>query len=323
MIQAHLALTILVCALTAPGELPEELKGLGELSDEAEFVAALRDFDRLQIDLMEWDMTMARQFVERGEKDLAEGPKAKAMRRLELVDAAYKEGIRRYPDNARVRNWYGEFRYDQAGDTAAAVMSWKMATKLDPSLGAPFSNLGLHYCHVGDHTKCVGLVEQAVEKEPDNPDFLFNLVQLYFIHTPRTAKAHGWKEKRVYTEAMKMSKRAAELSPDDYELLQDYAVNFFAAERFGITADWDEAAEAWQRTREKAKNDDGKFYTWLNEARVWIRKPNPERAESCLRAALAIRPSSVAQRLLDKLESGEDATKGENPGSGGKHGAAL
>jgi tetratricopeptide (TPR) repeat protein len=318
MIQAHLALAIMVCALNAPGVLPEELQGLGEISDEKEFVTALRDFDRLQVELMDWDLVMARESGERGEKDLVEARKAQATQRLELVDAAYKEAVRRYPNNARVRNWYGEFRYDQAGDPTTALMSWKMATKLDPDLGAPFSNLGLHYCHTGDHTKCVGLVEQAVEKEPDNPDFLFNLTQLYFIHTARTAQAHGWKEKRVYTEAMKLSRRATELDPEDYDLLQDYAVNFFAAERFGITADWDKAAEAWQRAREKARNSDEKFYTWLNEGRVWSRKPDPVRAESCLRAALEIRPSSVAQKLLDQLVSGNEGREGESLGSSSK-----
>ena len=318
MILPYLALAVLAGPLGAPGELPDELHGLGELSNETEFVTALRDFDRLQVDLMHWDMAMAQEFVEQGEKDMAEACKAKTTRRLELVDTAYKEAIRRYPNNARVRNWYGEFRYDQAGDAAAAVMSWKLATKLDPSLGAPFSNLGIHYCHAGDHTNCFRLVEQAVEKEPDNPDFLFNLAQLYFIHVPQVSRAHGWKEERVYNEAMKFSRRAAELKPDDYELLQDYAVNFFAAERYGITADWDKAAEAWRRAREKARESDEVFYTWLNEARVWLRKPDPAQAESCLRAALAIYPSDVAQRLLDQLTPGGGDNEGENLGNKGE-----
>ena len=100
---------------------------------------------------------------------------------------------------------------------------------------------------------------------------------------------------------MKMSKRAAELS-NEYELIQDYAVNFFAAENFQLEADWRSAARAWQWARTEVRTSDEEFYTWLNEARVWIADGNNTKARECLEAALAIRPESeVATNLMSEL----------------------
>jgi hypothetical protein len=100
---------------------------------------------------------------------------------------------------------------------------------------------------------------------------------------------------------MKMSKKAAELS-NEFELIQDYAVNFFAAENFQLEADWRDAAKVWQWAREKARTTDEEFYTWLNEARVWILEGNEDKARTCLEAALEIRPDNeVASTLLSKL----------------------
>ncbi|MEA3366315.1 MAG: hypothetical protein U9Q79_11810, partial [Candidatus Hydrogenedentes bacterium] len=107
--------------------------------------------------------------------------------------------------------------------------------------------------------------------------------------------------KKVYRRAMKMSKKAAELS-NEYELIEDYAVNFFAAEHFQLEADWGDAARAWQWAREEARTDVEEFYTWLNEARVWIEDGKEAKARTCLEEALKLRPESeVAANLLSKL----------------------
>jgi tetratricopeptide (TPR) repeat protein len=129
------------------------------------------------------------------------------------------------------------------------------------------------------------------------------MVQVYLAHAPQVAKLRKWSEKRLYRKAMDYSEKAARLAPDDYELQQDYAVNFFAAENFEVEADWKDAAKAWQGARARTQRPDQVFYTWLNEGRVWLRAGKPDLARSALEQAVALRPESeVAQSLLQKTD---------------------
>ena len=180
-------------------------------------------------------------------------------------------------------------------------MMWKKAAALHPDLSEVFNNLGIHYSHTGDLTRGLVCFDKALELEPDNPDYLYNLCQIYLTQFPDVAKQRQWSLKKVYRTAMKMSKKAAELG-QDYELIQDYAVKFFAAENFQLKADWREAARAWQWARQNARTTDEEFFTWLNEARVWIADGNKTKALACLDAALTIRPDSeVAANLKSGL----------------------
>ena len=112
----------------------------------------------------------------------------------------------------------------------------------------------------------------------------------------------------MYKEAMKLSKQAAELRPTDYELAQDYAVNFFAAAQLGVEADWAKAAAAWQDARARATQLDQVFYTWLNEARSWLNGSENTKAAACLQEALKIDPNNaIARQLLEKAKAGAPA----------------
>ena len=102
---------------------------------------------------------------------------------------------------------------------------------------------------------------------------------------------------------MRFSKDAARYAPNDYVLLADYAVNFYAAENFDIEADWLEAAKAWEAARAKATSVQQRFYTWLNEARVLGMAGDWRRAGERSGEALKLRPDNEsAQALLDRAQ---------------------
>ena len=126
--------------------------------------------------------------------------------------------------------------------------------------------------------------------------FLFNLTQFYLNHAPQIGELRGWKKEKVYKEAMKLSKKAASLSPEDFSLQKDYALNFFTAANFGVEADWKSSAKAWEAAREIADNDTDLFLTWLNEARAWIKAEENERAIPCLKEAITLHPDGQAAR---------------------------
>lgn len=298
-------LALLMAASRSGAALPTELAGMETLADdETRFLAAVRNYDLIERPLAEWDMSMAQSHGGAGDEALANAKIQEATHRIALVRAAYEEFLARYPKNAQALAYYGELLYDVPGDVAGAVRAWKLAAAIDRNLGRPINDLAIHYCHCGEYKAGFRYFERLLKMEPSNPDYLFNVAQAYLIHYPEVQKEYRWDKKTVYRKAMAFSEKAARLAPDDYEILQDYAVNFFAGEpNFGVEVDWRRAAEAWQKARPYAPQKENVFFTWLNEARAWSKTGRKDKAAECLREALRILPDNdTAQKLLAEAE---------------------
>ncbi|MBI5095939.1 MAG: hypothetical protein HZB26_26330 [Candidatus Hydrogenedentes bacterium] len=271
-------------------------------SKEAELVQTVRRFDLQQKALADWDRRLADYHDRANEPALAKDKHRQAEQRYAQIQTMYEQLLKRYPNNARVLNYYGEILYDYRKDIPKAIESWKMANVFDSKLPEPLNNLGIHYCHYGEYVDGFRYFDEALKLDPDNPDFLYNVAQNYLIYRQQAAEIKKWPVEKVYHEAMKLSKRAAELSPNSYELVEDYAVNFFAAEEFDVKANWREAAGAWQKARAAAIERDQIFFTWLNEARAWKRDLNKDKALECLLEARKLQPESdVVKRLLAEV----------------------
>ncbi len=283
--------------------LPPELAEWSQvLKEEKRALDMLRQVDRMQQALGEWDLEIARELTRMGDQAAAQTKVEDARKRFRVVRRAYEEFLSRYPNNARANTYYGELLYDRFGDHARAIQCWKLAEQLDRKLSLPLNDLAIHYCHYGQPDLGLKYFERAIELDPDNPDYLFNGAQFYLTLGPHVKRMHKWDNDRVYKEAMKFSKRAVELRPNDYELWEDYAVNFFAAENFGVEADWKQAADVWRQARAAAKRPDHVFFTWINEARAAIRAKDEARAASCLEEALKLQPDSeVTKQLLAEV----------------------
>ncbi len=284
-------------------ELPPELQHLPALAgDEKALTQAIRDVDKAQTALARQAMEQARDSSETTPPPLlaaARGP-------LMLVRQAYEFGLSHFTGNPSLHNYYGEFLYDWAGEREAALREWNTALSVDANCSNAHNNLGLHLVHNGDYRLGLKHLDEALRLEPKNPDYLYNIAQVYLVHWPQVQEIRDWTPKKIYRHAMKCSRKAAELAPEDYELVVDYAVNFFAGERFKVKVPWKRAAKAWAAARKQAGDEIAVFYTWLNEGRVWMEARNEKNAARCLREALKLRPDSEpAKQLLERVESGE------------------
>lgn len=282
--------------------ISDELIGLEEMiGDQAAAVSAARRFDSQQQELIAWDRAMARSFIDQGRRDLSDTKQQDIQRRIALINEAWTYVIGYYPRNARAVNYYGEYLYDYAGKPEEAIRQWTVALRLDEKLAPAHNNLGVHFSHSGKIRKGLGHLHSAREIDSTNPDYLFNLAQIYLTYFPDVARIRESSLKKVYRDAMEYSRDSARYAPNDYDLLVDYAVNFYAAENFGVEADWVEAAKAWEVARTQASGEGQRFYTWLNEARAWSFAKEWKRAVEALNEALAIRPASKsAGALLDR-----------------------
>jgi tetratricopeptide (TPR) repeat protein len=279
-------------------ELPPELSFIDQAKDEAGLVKAVRDFDKAQLGAAGKEQKEAESLAQAGKAEEAKTQLQSARARAELVRKAYEAALKRYESNARLQNYYGELLYDIYGDFTGAIKCWETAVSIDPKLGAAYNNLGLHYFHSGSYELGLHNMDEALRLDPKHPDYCYNMAQLYLVHGPQIEKMRGWKPKKVYRRAMAYSHTSVHESPNDYDLLMDYANNFYAAERFSVKADWKKAAKAWQQARAKARTEEERFYCFLNEGRVWLFADKKEKAEGCLLEAQRMRPESEPVKSL-------------------------
>lgn len=303
------AVCIVIVLALAPvchgAPLSEELTHLESLApDETALVAAVRRFYTQQKALVEWDGEMARKYTEEAKPDLVAAKGDDIEHRLALIEEAWRFVLQHYERNARANNYFGEFLYDYKGQQNAAERLWRFALLDDEDLGSAHNNLGLHLMHTGRYTEGLRHLGRALKLEPKNPDYLYNAAQTYLIYFTQIEKRFKMTRKKIYKEAMRFSRKATKYAPDDFEILKDYATNFYAAENFGIEADWTAASEAWAQARTCAETLQNRFFTLLNEGRTWIRAKRWAKAAERLEQALELRPgSTVTQRLLEEARS--------------------
>ena len=234
----------------------------------------------------------------------AEAKNTEALLCLAQLTAISELSLKTFDHNASVHNFRGTILYDAFGKQLEGVQEWLKAVSLDPKYSDPYNNLGMHYFHSGLYELGFQNMDKALELDPKNADYCFNMAQNYLIYRPQTEEIRGWDAPKIYKEAMKLSKKATKLAPDDYEILEDYAVNFIAAENFELEPDWKESTKAWQAAREHAENNVQTFFTWLNEGRAWRNLENKKEARRCFEAALGIIPGNeVATRLLNDVNA--------------------
>ena len=281
----------------------DELAHLESLSrNPQQFVDAARRFDLQQQGLIAWDRRLAEGYSRRGQYSLVVAKEADVRRRTALIGEAWRIVLSHYPQNARAVNYYGEYLYDYAGRIDLAVQRWLIAIGLDSELPQPYNNLGIHYFHHGRIEKGLSNLHRALKLDPKNAEVHFNLAQMYLIYFPQLEEILRTSRPRIFRDAMTYSRNATRYAPDDYEILEDYAVNFYAAENFGVEADWSEATRAWKNARSHARNERELYYTWLNEGRIWIRLEEWSKAADSLEEAIQLLPESEAGReLLDQV----------------------
>ncbi len=303
---------------------PELLRLLELKADGREFVEATRRFDLEQQKLIEWDLKLAGEHQDNGEPKLAVEKQEDAKRRVALIDEAWRQVLGEYPNDSRANTYYGELLYDYLGDSMGGVQLWLLAIHVDDKEGRGHNNLAIHYFHSGDYDKGLKHLGKALKEEPKNPDFLYNAAQLYLNHFPFIAEKYDISKQKLYEQAMKHSRDAAKYAPDDYEIVSDYATNFYAAEGFEVKVDWKQAAEAWRAARKIAKSEEDKFFTLLNEGRTWLRASDNKNAAAALTQALMIRPDSeAAKKLLDEANGQSPAPESETSGPASDAGAAA
>ncbi len=270
------------------------------LADEATVGAKVRAYDRLHQKLADTFSQRSQAMEKEKNKEGAQKEVQRANAELMLARQAYELALQRYPGHAALHNYYGELLFDRFDEQDKGVAEWRKALELDAKQARACNNLGIYLCHAGVYAEGLADLDKAVLLEPDNPDFLYNIAQMYLAYWPRVMEIRKWSADELYKAAMKASETAVRCDPNDFTLAVDYAQNFFVAEQMNLAPDWEGAAKAWQFARKLVRNQEEEFNSWLNEGRVWYKAGNGGKAVKCCEEALKIRPQSmVAQELMN------------------------
>lgn len=308
-----------VASPPAAGPFPEKFTELNAVADqESALIDRLRAFQVEQNAMIEWDKDLMARYASTGEQDLAEQKQAEMRQRIDDLEMLYRKTLELYPNNARAHTYFGEVLYDLKGEWPGALEAWKTAIALDDSYSVPHNNLGLHYWHTGQYEPGLKHIDTALKLDPKNPDYLYNLTQMYLTSPQEIQPRRGWDKEKVYHEAMKLSKTATELRPEDFELANDYAMNFFhGLAVFKAEIDWDKAIAAWQRVRELAPSPSEVYNAWLYEGRAWAQLENWPKAVTCYEKAVETWPrQDVGPELASRLlEEARQAMNQSNPPS--------
>lgn len=273
------------------------------LDDQSAFERRVRAFDKLHVAIARTHYLEARALEEKSDVEGARAASEKARQNLDWVKEAYDLGLAHFENSPALHTFYGELVHDYFGRANEASKHWARAVQLDSRHDRAHNNLGMYYCHIGMYAMGVDSLDTSLNIEPKNPDFLFNMAQVYLTHFPQVMQLRKWSRDKVYREAMKLSERAVRFAPRDFDVLRDHALNYFLGENFGVEVNWRQAAQAWQAARPHARSDAERFNTWLNEGRVHLRNNDRRRADACLEEARAIWPDSpVVKRLLEDFQ---------------------
>jgi len=281
-------------------DLPKEMEHLRELASfPDELVEEAYQYHRTQVKSISDELDSLR----RNRVALTNLKKAQLQEQANNIEKIWQFVLTKNPENARAHNYYGELLFDFLANQTDGLQHWIRASQLDPNYASPQNNLGLAMFHSGNYKKGYEHLKKALDSDPKHSDYLFNMAQMYMTHFPQLGDILGKTKSQMYKDAMKMSEKAAKYAPDEYEVVYDYANNFFAADRFDVKISWTTAAKAWQKVIPLSKSKDELFNAHLNQGRTWLKANQGTKARSAFKEALNIDPDSrVANQLYNQVE---------------------
>jgi tetratricopeptide (TPR) repeat protein len=237
--------------------------------------------------------------------------RARVRQRLEPVEKAYEEFLKRHPNHVRARLAYGSFLND-TGNEQGAVQQWDKARELDPKNPAAWNNLANHYGHAGPVKTAFECYAKAIELNPKEPVYYQNLATTVYLFRKDAQEYYQLNELQVFERALDLYRQALKLDPQNFLLASEYAQSYYglllaptpsaAGKEKGSTKLNDQAIAAWEQALTLARDDSQRQGVYLHLARLKLNGGDLEAARRHLEAVSQEGYAQVKQRLQSKLE---------------------
>ncbi len=246
---------------------------------------------------------------------------ARIKQRFEPVEQGYKDFLLRNPRHARARLAYGSLLSD-LGRHDEAVEQWEQARELEPNNPATWNNLADHFSHFGPARKCIEYFAKAVELNPKEPVYRWNLATAVFVFRVDARAIYKLADDQaVLRKALELYRQARALSPNDFKLATDLAQVFYyvtpaptgddpAAKCQAEAAVLAEGLAAWKDAEKLASTDLERQGLALHMARLCGMHGDYDQARGCLEKVTEPGLADVKARVRRGIEYKE---KGLSP----------
>ncbi|HEX2101188.1 MAG TPA: hypothetical protein VHF69_11015 [Candidatus Synoicihabitans sp.] len=224
----------------------------------------------------------------------------------------YEKFLRDYPNLAAGYVSYamllGNPLLEERKRAAALLLK---ANSLQPDLAVVKNQLGKYLAEDGRPLDALNYFLAAVQLEPKEPLYHFQVGQLLSAAREDFLKSGEWTAEQVETAMRNAFEQAMALSPGNIMYAYRYAESFYDLEH----PEWDEALKTWRALEAKVATPVEQQTMRLHQANVLIAQKEYDEA----RALLATVDEPVLQSQKDKLaQELADATKPPAPTSAGE-----
>jgi tetratricopeptide (TPR) repeat protein len=277
---------------------------------EKEYRKLLEDDDAAQAEVDRWILDNQR-FAEKGGGLSPDELRERILTRFAPVRKAYEDFLQCHPNHARAHLAYGSFLND-IRDEEGAEAQWEKARELEPQNPAAWNNLANLYAHGGPAKKAFEYFAKAIELNPFEPTYYYNLATMVFLFRPDAMEYYGINEQQVFDKALDLYAKALKLDPNDFPLASEIARTYYGIEPMRTEA----ALKAWDYALKIARDDTEREGVCLHFARIKINAGRFAEARQHLDAVTNAQYDVVKKRLLRTLSEKEaKAAATNNPPS--------
>lgn len=237
----------------------------------------------------------------------------KIEQRLEPVQKAYEEFLKKYPNHVKARVAYASFLSD-LGKEEESFKQLLIAKETDPKNSAVWNNLANYYGHNDQPTNAFIHYQKAIELNPSESVYYKNFATAIYMFREEAMEFFKLTEEQVIEKAIKLYTTALELDPKNFIIASDLAQTYYGFKLPKLPVQAlkndkktqqiaEKAIKAWERAGLVARDDLEKQGVYIHIARWLIDSGRLEEAKKYLETVNLPIYETTKASLVKKLES--------------------
>jgi tetratricopeptide (TPR) repeat protein len=224
-------------------------------------------------------------------------------KRLESVEKAYEDFIKRHPNHAKARIAYASFLND-IGEEDREFEHLEKARELDPADPAVWNNLANYYGHNSPVKKAFEYYEKAISLDPTEPIYYHNFGTTVYLFRKDATEYYSITEQQVFDKALELYSKALKLDPTNFPLASDVAMTYYGIRPVRTN----DALRAWTNALSIATDEVEREGVYLHFARIKLNAGRFKEAQEHLNSVTNAFYASLKTRLTRNLMEKESGT---------------
>jgi tetratricopeptide (TPR) repeat protein len=270
---------------------------------EQEFKRLMEADDDAQAEVDEW-IRKNDDYAAQGVATPAPQLKQRIEKRLEPVQKAYEEFLKRHPEHVRARVAYASFLGDTK-DEESAMEQLEKALALDTNNPAIYNNLANIYGHIGPVKKAFEFYGKAIQLNPIEPVYYHNFGTTVYLFRNDAQEHFKISEAEVFAKAFSLYSNAMRLDPHNFNLATDIAQTYYGIQPMRT----EEALRSWTNALSIAHDEIEREGVYIHFARIKFMAGRLAEARGHLNQVTNAMYADLKKRLVRNVD---EATVGTN-----------